>query len=52
MQKLEQDVSEIIRDTGKQKLILGSDCTLPGNIPYEHIAAVADACGRYCGKEE
>ena len=52
MRKLEQDVAEVIRDTGKQKLILGSDCTLPGNIPYEHIAAVADACGRYCGKEE
>ena len=47
LSQLEAEVHRIIRENGSRGLILGSDCTLPGDLPYERIAAVADACQSY-----
>lgn len=44
---LESAVARVIDEAGPKQLILGSDCTLPGAIPYERIAQVADLCGRH-----
>lgn len=49
--QLEQEVHRIIRENGREGLILGSDCTLPGDLPYDRIASVADACESYEEKE-
>lgn len=46
-QELRSEVSRVIREAGREGLILGSDCTLPQNTAYERIAAVADACEAY-----
>lgn len=51
MAQPERDVTDIICEAGTEKLILGSDCTLPGSIPFEHIAAVAGICENYEKKE-
>ena len=46
---LEKEVHALIDQVGKKKLIVGSDCTLPGTMPYERIASVAKACASYSG---
>ena len=46
-EELELAVKEVIETAGTERLILGSDCTLPGDLPYGRIAQVARASGRY-----
>ena len=46
---LEKEVHALIDQVGKKKLIVGSDCTLPGTMLYERIASVAKACASYSG---
>ncbi len=45
--KLEMEVHKIIRENQGFRFILASDCTLPGDLPYERIAMVAEACESY-----
>lgn len=49
---LERDVHALIDNVGSRMLIVGSDCTLPSNLPYERIAAVAKACASYPYRNE
>ncbi len=46
-EQLEHAVEDIISSAGTDRLILGSDCTLPGDLPYDRIAQVARASRRY-----
>jgi len=39
-------VSEIVAEAGKERLIIGADCTLPENINISHLKAVMDAARR------
>lgn len=39
------ELRQIIKTTGVRKLILGSDCTLPGELPYHRIAMVSELSG-------
>lgn len=43
IEELKAEVKRIIRDFGKTSFILGADCTLPTEIPYERIRAIAEA---------
>lgn len=43
LEKLKETVKEVIRDYGKTAFILGADCTLPTEIPYERVRAAVDA---------
>lgn len=45
-EQLECAVAEILNSSGTDRLILGSDCTLPGDLPYDRIAGVARASRR------
>lgn len=40
--RIADDLRQIILETGSRRLILGSDCTLPGTLPYDRIAMVSD----------
>lgn len=44
---IRKDVASIINGFKGDKLILGSDCTLPGTLSYGNIAAVVDALEEY-----
>lgn len=41
--ELKQAVKDVITDYGKTGFILGADCTLPTEIPYERIRAAVEA---------
>lgn len=43
LEELKEAAKEVIRSFGKEGFILGADCTLPTEIPYERIRAVVDA---------
>lgn len=43
VEELRQEAKKIIRDYGKTGFILGADCTLPTEIPYERIRVIAEA---------
>lgn len=43
VEELKEEAKKIIRDNGKAGFILGADCTLPTEIPYERIRAIAEA---------
>lgn len=43
IEELEQSVKQLIQQHGSSKLLLGADCTLPTEIPYERIAAAVRA---------
>lgn len=49
-EQLEYAVADIIDSTGADRLILGSDCTLPGDLSYSRIAQVARASQRYANR--
>lgn len=49
-EKLEQEIHGIIDQVGSQRFILGSDCTLPGDLSYDKIAMTVKACERYAPK--
>ncbi len=42
-EELKEAAKAVIRDFGKEGFILGADCTLPTEIPYERIRAIAEA---------
>lgn len=42
-EEIQQQVSSLIKSFGKKKFILGADCTLPSEIPYERIRQVVEA---------
>ena len=46
-EQLEHAVEDVITTAGTDRLILGSDCTLPTDLPYSRIAQVARASRRY-----
>lgn len=41
--ELKRAAREVIQSFGKEGFILGADCTLPTEIPYERIRAIAEA---------
>jgi len=41
--ELKAEAKKVIRDYGKTSFILGADCTLPTEIPYERIRAITEA---------
>lgn len=41
--ELKAEAKKVIRNYGKTSFILGADCTLPTEIPYERIRAIAEA---------
>ena len=43
IEELKEASKQVIRDYGKTAFILGADCTLPTEIPYERIRAIAEA---------
>lgn len=43
IEELKEAVKTLICEQGKERFILGADCTLPTEIPYERIRAVAEA---------
>ena len=45
--EIQEETKELIKTNGPQKYILGSDCTLPGNLDYSRIAMVAEASEKY-----
>ncbi len=45
--QLEKEIHKIITMTGGKRFILGSDCTLPGELSYEKIAMTVRACESY-----
>lgn len=45
-------VEKVIAAAGTERIILGSDCTLPGDLPYKRIAWVADASEKYAREQE
>ena len=46
-EEIRQEVHDIIKSFGKQRLIIGADCTLPTDIPYENIRIAIEATGNY-----
>lgn len=36
---------ELLKDAGTQGVIIGADCTIPGDTPYEHLEWVREAAG-------
>ncbi len=52
--RLEEEILDILSHLQGRPFFLGSDCTLPGSLPYRRIAAVARICERYAagGKKE
>ena len=36
---------ELLKDAGTQGVIIGADCTIPGDMPYEHLEWVREAAG-------
>lgn len=51
-QELEMAVSQVINTAGTNRLILGSDCTLPGDLSYSRIAQVARASEKYSSRKK
>lgn len=47
---LENEVHKIIRENEGFRFILASDCTLPGDLPYDRIAMITRACETYHSK--
>lgn len=43
VEELQEAAKKVIQDYGKEGFILGADCTLPTEIPYERIKAIVDA---------
>ena len=43
LEELEAEVRRVIADFGKRGFVLGADCTLPTEIPYERIIAAVQA---------
>ncbi|MCC8084259.1 MAG: hypothetical protein LIP15_08520 [Clostridium sp.] len=43
VEELKEAAKKVIRDYGKTGFILGADCTLPTEIPYDRIRAIAEA---------
>ncbi len=43
LEELKAEAKNIISSYGKESFILGADCTLPTEIPYERIRAIAEA---------
>lgn len=43
VEELQEEAKRVIRNYGKTGFILGADCTLPTDIPYERIRAIAEA---------
>lgn len=41
--QLKEAARQVIRDYGKRAFILGADCTLPPDLPYERVRAVVEA---------
>lgn len=41
-EELKTEVQRVIKEYGKEKFILGADCTLPTEIPYERIRLIVD----------
>ena len=46
---IEDETFSLIRENGRERYILGSDCTLPGDLDYKRIAMVADASAAFKG---
>lgn len=44
---LTAEVEAILRSMEGHRFVLGSDCTLPSDLPYEHIAEVSRICAEY-----
>ena len=42
-EEIQETVKNIIREFGKKEFLLGADCTLPTEIPIEHICAAIEA---------
>ena len=42
-EQLAEAAKKIVREFGKKGFILGADCTLPTEIPYERIRVIVDA---------
>lgn len=43
IEELKEAAKKVISDFGKTSFILGADCTLPTEIPYDRIRAIAEA---------
>lgn len=41
--EIQEETIELIKENGPQRYILGSDCTLPGDLDYSRIATVSKA---------
>ncbi len=50
-ESLEKEVHKIIQENEGFRFILASDCTLPGDLPYDRIAMVTRACETYRSKQ-
>ena len=48
-EELEREVHNILAENDYPGFILASDCTLPGNLPYERIRMMEKACETYRG---
>ena len=43
LEELTQEAKRLAAEYGSQPFILGADCTLPTEIPYQRIRAIVDA---------
>lgn len=50
-EELEQEVYDILRRNDYPGFILASDCTLPGDLPYERIRMMEKACESYLRRQ-
>nr|WP_187348298.1 uroporphyrinogen decarboxylase family protein [Limosilactobacillus fermentum] len=46
-EEIQQEVRRLIDEAGKQGVILGADCTVPRDIPYEHLQWAIEEAHRY-----
>ncbi|GIC72732.1 hypothetical protein LF01B1_17470 [Limosilactobacillus fermentum] len=42
-EEIQQNVRDLIDEAGKKGVILGADCTVPRDIPYDHLRWVIEA---------
>lgn len=49
-EEVEKEVHGILDQVGSRRFILGSDCTLPGDLGYDRIAMTVRACETYMPK--
>lgn len=42
LEELSQEVKRVVKTFGKKRFIMGADCTLPTEIPYERIKTIAE----------